>query len=179
MTDTGVPVEIAKTVRIRGLQIPHNVVATALGDDLRRAVCWRESEFHQFIGDGLPYITLDSNGTFDIGLMQINSPTWTDFPPQNMDKNIELYGWNWQANISKANAILAFCHQKAIKWRNDNRLQGKMSAAQVLEDALCRYHTGPNNGLYKLVNGQLQDNNVEGRRYVDAVRLFEQTKPWQ
>ncbi|TAL05750.1 MAG: hypothetical protein EPO07_03140 [Verrucomicrobia bacterium] len=188
----GSPLEVFKTIKVRGLRsartgapgtyLPFSLIADELGDDLHRAVCWRESEFSQFANDwdeGTPYITYNfSPGTFDIGLMQINSAAWAD----NIPARIEQYGWDWQANVRQGKNILRFYFNTANRWRNQNHLQRIMTDDQVWNDALCRYNTGRQ--LYIVVDGQLHystDLTVQnvGLPYVNAVRSFEQSKPWQ
>jgi probable HAF family extracellular repeat protein len=171
----------------QGTYIPFNTVAYggAFWTDLERAICWLESNqsFVQF-QNGLPYV----NASDDVGLMQINGPSWL----ANSLTERWSVGWDWTANIRKGLAILyRDAKPAATTWRNQHPYA---DSKYLWDDVIYRYHVGSGRDLYTgVVNGtpvridphDIVDDPHErdvvtgGLAYVDLVRTFEASRPWR
>ena len=154
---------ISIPVEYRGLNPSRSDVSTALGDDLSRAFAWIESGWRQFDGTpGRPLKNVNSNGTTDYGLMQVNEA------PLNAR-------WNWRQNISLGQNIISDKRNAARRYLDKHPFYDD---DMLLRETIQRY----NGGRYY----QWDDINMEwipkpkdGGVYVESVIDVYNAKPWQ
>ncbi len=81
---------LTRSFHIRGKQPIKDDAVAGLSTE-QRVVMYRENGYKHFLSSGLPDAQLNTNGTYDWGLMQINTvnnPTYMEI-------------WSWQANKNK------------------------------------------------------------------------------
>jgi hypothetical protein len=134
-------------------------VSAALGNDVLRAIGWRESNWRQFGVGGKPLVNHNSNGTADWGLMQINQAT-------------DDQRWSWKANVSRGAAILAEKRVQAEAYLNRH----PPFTPEMLEDEMIQRYNG---GAYHRFNPQTNAwEPAPPNGYVAAIRQLMTTKPW-
>jgi hypothetical protein len=131
----------------------------ALGTDVLRAICWRESAWRQFDGSSRPLCHRNSNGTADWGCMQIN---------QAQSREI----WDWLANVNRARQLYAQKEGDANRYLNQH---GPVTPDMLLNESIQRY----NGGTYYSWNEASNSWKPSPRNdYVAKIREFMNSKPW-
>ena len=150
---------IAIYLRTRGTNPSRAAVSAALGGDMLRAICWRESTWRQFGANGKPLVNTNSNGTADWGLMQINQAT----PEQR---------WNWKANVNRGAALLAEKRTHANAYLSKHP---PVTAEMLENETLQRYNGGT---YYKWNESTSTWDVAPPNGYVAAIRQLMASKPW-
>jgi len=144
---------------ITGTNPSRALVSAALGNDVLRAIGWRESNWRQFGAGGKPLVNHNSNGTADWGLMQINQAS-------------DDQRWNWKANVSRGAAILAEKRVQAEAYLNRH----PPFTPEMLENETIQRYNG---GAYHQFNPQTNAwEPAPPNGYVAAIRQLMTTKPW-
>ena len=147
-------------LRTRGTNPSRDVLNAAFPSDLLRAIAWHESRWAHFLPSGKPKFLLNTNGTTDWGLMQINQATFEQH-------------WNWMSNLARGAAILA--EKRGDAERYLNRHPEGVTEEMFENETIQRYNGGryydwdeeTQTWLAKPANG-----------YVAIIRGILNTKPW-
>jgi hypothetical protein len=129
-------------------------------NDILRAICWRESRWRHFLPSGKPLFNLNSNGTKDWGLMQLNEATLEQ-------------QWNWKANLARSIALLEEKQRNAKAYLN--RHPDNVTLEMVENEMIQRYNGG---AYYKWDASQQVWKEQPPNNYVAIVREYINTKPW-
>jgi Transglycosylase SLT domain len=128
--------------------------------DVLRAICWQESRWKHFLPNGKPKSNLNSNGSKDWGLMQINQATYEQ-------------QWNWKANVARAIALLADKRRLAENYLGQHP-QG-VTPDMVENEMIQRY----NGGRYYRWDANMGTWQARPpNNYVAFIRGFMNSKPW-
>src|SRR5262249_54887187 len=129
-------------------------------NDVLRAIGWRESRWRHFLPNGKPKSNVNSNGTIDWGLMQINEAPYEQ-------------RWNWKSNLNRAIALLGEKRKDAEKYLNRHP-QG-VTPEMVENEMIQRY----NGGRYHVWDAASSSWQVHPpNNYVAQIRAFVKDKPW-
>jgi hypothetical protein len=151
--------DIKVLVHYRGQNPIHTDLSTALGDDVFRAICWRESTWRQFDGTGRPLFHKNANGSVDWGCMQINNAQ-----PNQI--------WDWRDNVAAAKALFSQKRQDATKYLSAHP---PVTPDMIERETLQRY----NGGRYYQWNATTKHwDAAPPNQYVSIILDLITTKPW-
>ena len=154
--------DIKVPIHYRGRNPSRAELSAALGSDLFRAICWRESTWRQFDGVGRPLSHRNGDGTTDWGCMQINGAT-----PEQI--------WDWQTNISYAKELFSEKEALAGKYLGTHP---PVTDDMILREAIQGYNSGGRHHYYKWNEGTKSWDSLSQDGYVGLVIGLMNTKPW-
>ena len=146
-------------LKTRGTNPSPQVLNGMFPNDILRAIAWHESAWKQFGVSGKPLSHVNTNGTTDWGLMQINQAT-------------SEQQWNWRANVNRGIAILA---EKRIQAKAYLDRHPPYTPAMLEDEMIQRYNSGP----YHVWDANaLQWVARPPNNYSQIIRQFMATRPW-
>lgn len=152
--------EISIYLRTRGTNPARATLNAMFPDDFLRAICWQESRWAHFLPNGKPKFNVNTNGTTDWGLMQINEAT-------NDEK------WNWKYNLARGIGLFAEKRLAARRYLNSHPEE---VTEEMLENETIQRYNGGRHYVWDAASGVWIARPANG--YVASVRAIVASRPW-
>lgn len=153
---------IAINLRTRGTNPSFGVLMSAIPSDVFRAIAWQESRWRPFLPNGKPKSNVNTNGTTDWGLMQINRATYEE-------------QWNWRSNLARGIAIY---EEKQVYARKHLNKHPPYTEEMLENETLQMYNAGQARHYYRWdaeANAWVAS---PFNNYVAGIRRWMMERPW-